>query len=156
MLTPLVKTLIFSLMYRLLSAALQPVSDNRIVDGIEAVARAGNLYYIVIRDASILFFSDCDSMCIYKLYGRLIGHEELFVSGIFFMVMTYLTPKEQYRRYFRFMLGVFLAVIILKPLAAGYEYDMRFAELTKKIEGISYEYDADTTDLFTAFEAEEN
>ena len=76
-------------------------------------------------------------MCIYKLYGRLIGHEKLFVSGIFFH-------------------GVFLAVIILKPLAAGYEYDMRFAELTKKIEGISYEYDADTTDLFTAFEAEEN
>ena len=38
----------------------------------------------------------------------------------------------------------------------SYEYDMRFAELTKKIEGISYEYDADTTDLFTAFEAEEN
>ena len=52
--------------------------------------------------------------------------------AFFFMVMTYLTPKEQYRRYFR------------------------FAELTKKIEGISYEYDADTTDLFTAFEAEEN
>lgn len=104
----------------------------------------------------IVFYSDCDSMCIYKLYGRLIGHEELFVSGVFFMVMTYLTPKEQYRRYFRFMLGVFLAVIILKPLAAGYEYDMRFAELTKKIEGISYEYDEDTTDLFTAFEAEEN
>ena len=49
--------------------------------------------------------------------------------AFFFMVMTYLTPKEQ---------------------------DMRFAELTKKIEGISYEYDADTTDLFTAFEAEEN
>mgnify|MGYP007061525296 FL=1 len=43
-----------------------------------------------------------------------------------------------------------MAVIILKPLAAGYEYDMRFAELTKKIEGISYEYDEDTTDLFTA------
>ena len=55
-LTPLVKTLVFSLMYRLLSAALQPVSDNRIVEGIDAVARAGNLYYIVIRDASILFF----------------------------------------------------------------------------------------------------
>ena len=55
-LTPLVKTLIFSLMYRLLSAVLQPVSDNRIVEGIDAVARAGNLYYIVIRDASILFF----------------------------------------------------------------------------------------------------
>ncbi len=32
----------------------------------------------------IVFYSDCDSMCIYKLYGRLIGHEELFVSGIFF------------------------------------------------------------------------
>ena len=46
--------------------------------------------------------------------------------------------------------------IIFFENAAGYEYDMRFAELTKKIEGISYEYDADTTDLFTAFEAEEN
>lgn len=32
----------------------------------------------------IVFYSDCDSMCIYKLYGRLIGHEELFVSGVFF------------------------------------------------------------------------
>ena len=49
-----------------------------------------------------------------------------------------------------------MAVIILKPLAAGYEYDLRFAELTKKIERISYEYDADATDLFKAFEAEEN
>lgn len=27
--------------------------------------------------------------------------------AFFFMVMTYLTPKEQYRRYFRFVLGVF-------------------------------------------------
>ena len=44
--------------------------------------------------------------------------------AFFFMVMTYLTPKEQYRRYFRFMLGVFLAVIILKPLAAGYELSL--------------------------------
>ncbi len=33
--------------------------------------------------------------------------------AFFFMVMTYLTPKEQYRRYFRFMLGVFLAVIFI-------------------------------------------
>ena len=55
-LTPLLKTLVFSLMYRLLSAVLQPLSDKRIVEGIEAVARAGNLYYIVIRDSSILFF----------------------------------------------------------------------------------------------------
>lgn len=54
--TPLVKALIFSVMYRLLSAILQPLSDKRIVEGIESVARAGNLYYIVLRDASILFF----------------------------------------------------------------------------------------------------
>ena len=56
--------------------------------------------------------------------------------ALFFMVMTYLLPREQYRRYFRFMLGVFLAVIILKPLAAGYEYELRYAELKNKIEGI--------------------
>ncbi len=95
-------------------------------------------------------------MCIYKLYGRLIGHEELFVSGVFFHNDIFNAKGAVQEILFRFMLGVFLAVIILKPLAAGYEYDMRFAELTKKIEGISYEYDADTTDLFTAFEAEEN
>ena len=95
-------------------------------------------------------------MCIYKLYGRLIGYEELFVSGFFFHGNDIFNAKGAVQEVFRFMLGVFLAVIILKPLAAGYEYDMRFAELTKKIEGISYEYDADTTDLFTAFEAEEN
>ena len=35
-------------------------------------------------DAGKTTLTDCDSMCIYKLYGRLIGHEELFVSGIFF------------------------------------------------------------------------
>lgn len=55
-LTPLIKTLVFSVMYRLLSAILQPVSDSRIVEGIGAVARAGNLYYVVMRDAAILFF----------------------------------------------------------------------------------------------------
>ena len=75
--------------------------------------------------------------------------------AFFFHGNDIFNAKGAVQEVLRFMLGVFLAVIILKPLAAGYEYDMRFAELTKKIEGISYEYDADTTDLFTAFEAEE-
>ena len=58
-------------------------------------------------------------MCIYKLYGRLIGHEELFVSGVFFHGNDIFNAKGAVgERYFRFMLWVFLAVIILKPLAS--------------------------------------
>ena len=55
-LTPLVKTFVFSAMYKVLSAFLQPLSDKRITDGINVVARAAVLYYCVMRDSAILFF----------------------------------------------------------------------------------------------------
>lgn len=55
-LTPLVKTFVFSAMYKVLSAFLQPLSDKRITDGINGVARAAVLYYCVMRDSAILFF----------------------------------------------------------------------------------------------------
>ena len=44
------------LMYKVLSAFLQPLSDKRITDGINGVARAAVLYYCVMRDSAILFF----------------------------------------------------------------------------------------------------
>lgn len=53
---PLIKAFIFSIMYRLLAAILEPVADRQIVDGINSVARAGDMYYRVLRDCAILFF----------------------------------------------------------------------------------------------------
>lgn len=54
--TPLIKAFIFSLMYRFLAAILEPVADKQIVDGINSVARAGDMYYRVLRDSALLFF----------------------------------------------------------------------------------------------------
>lgn len=53
---PAVKILLFNLMYYLLAAVLQPVSDKRIVNAIGKIALGGELYFKVLMDTTILFF----------------------------------------------------------------------------------------------------
>jgi stage III sporulation protein AE len=52
---PVVKVFSFHFLYRILGAALEPVSDRRIVKGILAVARGCGLYLKVIVDAMLFF-----------------------------------------------------------------------------------------------------
>lgn len=69
-----------------------------------------------------------------------------------FLILSYMTPKEQYKKYFQFMLGIFMAVVILKPLGKAHRLDLNFDQVYEKIEDISYE---NKTNMFEAFVTEE-
>ena len=47
-----------------------------------------------------------------------------------------MAPKEQYKKYFQFMLGIFMAVVILKSLCKDYRLDLNFDQVYEKIEDI--------------------
>lgn len=54
-LLPLVKIFCFTFLYRLIGALLQPVADERIVECIQGVARAGSLYLRMMGTTMLLF-----------------------------------------------------------------------------------------------------
>lgn len=95
-------------------------------------------------------------MCIdkfYKVRGNAV--KNYLYLALIFLICSYLSPKDRYKKYFQFMLGIFMAVLILRPLSDGVEYDMKFDELVNRIEGISYEFDGDEADLLKVYETEE-
>ena len=63
-LIPIVKVFIFQITYKFMAAILQPVSDNRIVDGIHSIACAGELYVNVLVDTMLLFFISIATVCV--------------------------------------------------------------------------------------------
>ena len=129
------------------------MSDKRITDGINGVARVAVLYYCVMRDSAILFYSYSNSLCIDKFYTLKEWNVKSYIYMSFlFLILSYMTPKEQYKKYFQFMLGIFMAVVILKPLGKDHRLDLNFDQVYEKIEDISYE---NKTNMFEAFVTEE-
>ena len=39
-----------------------------------------------------------------------------FLLSFIMYVISYLSPKEQYRRYFQFFLGILMAVVLFRPI----------------------------------------
>ena len=69
-----------------------------------------------------------------------------YVFMLILMVMSYLVPKEEYKVYIQFFIGIFMIVLLLEPVlelltmkepALIYEV---FDELNKKIEEVSFEH----------------
>lgn len=54
--TPLIKVFLFTLLYRLMAAVLQPVSDKRIVNCIHSASKGSELYLLLIKDSMLMFF----------------------------------------------------------------------------------------------------
>ena len=55
-LMPVIKTFIFTLLYKVLGAVLMPVADKRLISGIKGVESAGRLYEKVVFNSFVLFF----------------------------------------------------------------------------------------------------
>ncbi len=53
---PIVKVFLFLLLYRLLAAIMQPVSDRRIVNCIHAASQGCELYLVLLKDGMMMFF----------------------------------------------------------------------------------------------------
>lgn len=69
-----------------------------------------------------------------------------YVFMLILMVMSYLVPKEEYKVYIQFFIGIFMIVLLLEPvleLLTMQEptliYEV-FDELNKKIEEVSFEH----------------
>ncbi len=69
-----------------------------------------------------------------------------YVFMLILMVMSYLVPKEEYKVYIQFFIGIFMVVLLLEPVlefltmnepALIYEV---FDELNKRIEEVSFEH----------------
>lgn len=55
-LMPVIKTFIFTLLYKVLGAVLMPVADKRLISGIKGVESASRLYEKVVFNSFVLFF----------------------------------------------------------------------------------------------------
>ena len=42
--------------------------------------------------------------------------KEFYVFALLLLVFSYLVPKEEYKAYIQFFIGIFLLVVILKPV----------------------------------------
>ena len=42
--------------------------------------------------------------------------KELYVFALLLLIFSYLVPKEEYKSYIQFFIGIFMIVIILKPV----------------------------------------
>lgn len=66
-----------------------------------------------------------------------------FALALVLLVFSYLMPKEDYRKYMQFFVGIFLAVIILRPVAEWILDEdasmVHFEELQQQLEDIEYD-----------------
>lgn len=79
---------------------------------------------------------------------------------IILMVVSYLTPKEEYRKYVQFFMGILLAVVIIRPVIgwiakeSWYTAVEQVNELYEQIGQI--EYEGEGKDVYTIFWGEED
>lgn len=68
-----------------------------------------------------------------------------FVVMLFFFLLSYLVPKEEYRRYFRFFISVLVITVLAQPLLVSVggwnknEARQQLKEITKQMQSIEYE-----------------
>lgn len=82
--------------------------------------------------------------------------EKYLYLSLVFLICSYLSPNDEYKKYFQFILGVFLAVAILQPLSDRSNIRPDIGELIDKIEGVSYEPGKNEGAFIEAFEFKEN
>ena len=69
-----------------------------------------------------------------------------YIFMLILMVLSYLVPKEEYKVYIQFFIGVFMLVLLLEPILELLTmeeptliYEV-FEEINKKIEEVSHEF----------------
>lgn len=72
--------------------------------------------------------------------------KDYYVFMLILMVVSYLVPKEDYKVYIQFFIGIFMIVLLLEPVLELLTvkeptliYDV-FQEINEKIEEVSFEH----------------
>ncbi len=85
--------------------------------------------------------------------------KELYIFALLLLVFSYLVPKEEYKSYIQFFIGIFLLVVILRPVLtiimsdnASQLYGI-FEDFNAQMSGISdvNEWEAGTEDIYEFF-----
>ncbi len=61
---PMVKLLIFNIMYKMTAAVVQPVSDKRVTSSVEVMAKGASMLYRAILSCALLFFLTIAIVCL--------------------------------------------------------------------------------------------
>ncbi len=61
---PVIKLLIFSFMYKITAAVVQPVSDKRVTSSVEVMAKGASLLYRAVLACGLLFFLTIGIVCL--------------------------------------------------------------------------------------------
>lgn len=86
--------------------------------------------------------------------------KELYVFALLLLVFSYLVPKEEYKSYIQFFIGIFLLVVVLKPVlklvmtsdaAAIYEVFDGFNERMDDLEGVNQWKEEGAEDIYELF-----
>ena len=143
--TPLLKSFCFSVMYRLTAAFLAPVADSRIAQCVQAAARGC---------AAFIFYYHIHDQCFHQFH--LLRREEnmevvltfvknYFVLMLIFYLLSYLTPKETYQKYFHFFVSVLVITVLAQPLLVYVggmkkeEVRQQLHEIVEQMESIEYQ-----------------
>ena len=143
--TPLLKSFCFSVMYRLTAAFLAPVADSRIAQCVQAAARGC---------AAFIFYYHIHNQCFHQFH--LLRREEnmevvltfvknYFVLMLIFYLLSYLTPKETYQKYFHFFVSVLVITVLAQPLLVYVggmkkeEARQQLHEIVEQMESIEYQ-----------------
>ncbi len=73
---------------------------------------------------------------------------ECVCMSMIFLVLSYLSPSPQYKKFFEFVICIFVCIIILKPITSDYKEYLEFDDVVNKIRELSYENE---TNLFETF-----
>ena len=61
---PIIKLLVFNIMYKMTAAIIQPVSDKRVTSSVEVMAKGANMLYRAILSCALLFFLTIAIVCL--------------------------------------------------------------------------------------------
>ena len=64
MVVPIIKLLVFNIMYKVTAAVVQPISDKRVTSSVDVMAKGANLLYKTILSCGLLFFLSIAIVCL--------------------------------------------------------------------------------------------
>lgn len=68
-----------------------------------------------------------------------------FLLSFIMLIISYLSPKETYRKYFQFFVGILMAIVLFKPILTWdyspekIKHDLEWDTLNEQIQDIYYE-----------------
>ena len=72
--------------------------------------------------------------------------KDYYIFMLILLIFSYLVPKEEYKRYIQFFIGIFVVVLFLKPVLEfftmdnpTYVYEI-FESFNEQVKELDYEY----------------